>query len=79
MKISQHGAEQVEHTQASIGNLSKEVLVAKGVIENLNQHAQNINAILSAIQGIAEQTNLLALNAAIEAAGRVSKAVALQW
>lgn len=68
VKISQHGAEQVEHTQASIGNLSKEVLVAKGVIENLNQHAQNINAILSAIQGIAEQTNLLALNAAIEAA-----------
>ncbi|WP_438879463.1 methyl-accepting chemotaxis protein, partial [Bacillus cereus group sp. Bce015] len=68
VKISQHGTEQGEHTQASIGNLSKEVLVAKGVIENLNQHAQNINAILSAIQGIAEQTNLLALNAAIEAA-----------
>ncbi len=34
----------------------------------MNQHAQNINTILSAIQGIAEQTNLLALNAAIEAA-----------
>ncbi|WP_429107362.1 methyl-accepting chemotaxis protein, partial [Aeromonas veronii] len=31
-------------------------------------NAQEINTILSTIQGIAEQTNLLALNAAIEAA-----------
>ncbi|MBF4424968.1 methyl-accepting chemotaxis protein [Vibrio anguillarum] len=68
VKISNHGVEQVKNTQQSISELSKEMTVAKEVIENLNQHAQNINTILSAIQGIAEQTNLLALNAAIEAA-----------
>ncbi|MFZ6043816.1 methyl-accepting chemotaxis protein, partial [Vibrio natriegens] len=41
---------------------------AAHVIHELEQNAQNINQILSTIQGIAEQTNLLALNAAIEAA-----------
>ncbi|BBC40724.1 methyl-accepting chemotaxis protein McpU [Photobacterium damselae subsp. piscicida] len=38
------------------------------MIHELESNAQNINQILSTIQGIAEQTNLLALNAAIEAA-----------
>ena len=38
------------------------------IIQELEKNAQQINTILSTIQGIAEQTNLLALNAAIEAA-----------
>lgn len=38
------------------------------VVNELNDHSQNIGKILQVIQEIAEQTNLLALNAAIEAA-----------
>lgn len=37
-------------------------------INSLKRETQNIDNVLSVIQGIAEQTNLLALNAAIEAA-----------
>ncbi len=55
-------------SRVSINNLAEEVNQATSVISELNEHAQNINSILSTIQGIAEQTNLLALNAAIEAA-----------
>ena len=36
---------------------------------NLNAQVQNINKIVSTIDGISRQTNLLALNASIEAAG----------
>ena len=36
---------------------------------NLNALVQNINKIVSTIDGISRQTNLLALNASIEAAG----------
>lgn len=63
-----HGGEQVVQTQSSIQNLAQEVQVATGVIQELEEHGNSINTILSTIQGIAEQTNLLALNAAIEAA-----------
>ncbi|MZI95637.1 HAMP domain-containing protein [Vibrio sp. CAIM 722] len=65
---AKHGSGQVTQTQHSIANLSDEVVVATGVIEELQTHSNNINTILSTIQDIAEQTNLLALNAAIEAA-----------
>lgn len=58
----------VLHTKESINNLANEVNEASSVISELQQHAQEINTVLSTIQGIAEQTNLLALNAAIEAA-----------
>ncbi len=37
-------------------------------IDNLSEHSNSINDIISVIEGIAEQTNLLALNASIEAA-----------
>ncbi|WP_217516357.1 methyl-accepting chemotaxis protein [Vibrio metschnikovii] len=62
------GSKQVSQTQNSILSLAKEVQVATGVIQELEEHGNQISTILSTIQGIAEQTNLLALNAAIEAA-----------
>nr|WP_086939907.1 methyl-accepting chemotaxis protein [Thaumasiovibrio occultus] len=68
VQLSDSGAAQVGTSQASISMLASEVQTATDVINALNEHTQNINTILSAIQEIAEQTNLLALNAAIEAA-----------
>lgn len=65
---TQNGHSLVVNTKDSINNLSSEVNQASGVISELNQHAQDINTVLSTIRDIAEQTNLLALNAAIEAA-----------
>ncbi len=63
-----HGSKQVSQTQNSIHSLAQEVQVATDVIQELEEHGNQISTILSTIQGIAEQTNLLALNAAIEAA-----------
>ncbi|CAH1529157.1 Chemotaxis protein [Vibrio rotiferianus] len=65
---TQNGHGLVVNTKESINNLSSEVNQASVVIGELNQHAQDINTVLSTIRDIAEQTNLLALNAAIEAA-----------
>lgn len=63
-----NGRTLVQNTRSSVSNLAQEVGQAGEVIVALNQHAQDISAVLATIQGIAEQTNLLALNAAIEAA-----------
>jgi methyl-accepting chemotaxis protein len=65
---TRNGHSLVENTKHSINNLSSEVTQASDVISELNQHAKDINTVLSTIRDIAEQTNLLALNAAIEAA-----------
>ncbi len=65
---AEEGKLQVDKTRDSIVVLADKVEQAGNVISTLNKHAQEINGILSTIQGIAEQTNLLALNAAIEAA-----------
>lgn len=64
----EHGKNVITRNQTSIKNLATEVKNASGIIQELEKNAQEINTILSTIQGIAEQTNLLALNAAIEAA-----------
>lgn len=56
-----------DNRQRMIG-LTDQIDQTTVVINQLNDHAQQINTILATIQGIAEQTNLLALNAAIEAA-----------
>ncbi|MCG7499007.1 methyl-accepting chemotaxis protein [Vibrio sp. Of7-15] len=64
----QDGQEVIQKNLSSIHDLSSQVQEAAGVIEQLENNAQEINQILATIQGIAEQTNLLALNAAIEAA-----------
>ena len=58
----------IARNQNSITNLAQQVECASNIIQELEKNAQQINTILSTIQGIAEQTNLLALNAAIEAA-----------
>lgn len=65
---SRDGQMVVSNTRKAIQGLSSQVLEAGSVIDRLSEHSQEINSILSTIQGIAEQTNLLALNAAIEAA-----------
>ncbi|MGF1738619.1 methyl-accepting chemotaxis protein [Photobacterium satsumensis] len=58
----------ISQNRSAITSLATQVGDAASVIHELESNAQNINQILSTIQGIAEQTNLLALNAAIEAA-----------
>ena len=58
----------IANNQRSITSLAGQVEQAANIIQELEKNAQEINTILSTIQGIAEQTNLLALNAAIEAA-----------
>ncbi|PSU31283.1 methyl-accepting chemotaxis protein [Photobacterium lutimaris] len=58
----------ISQNRNAITSLATQVGDAASVIHELESNAQNINQILSTIQGIAEQTNLLALNAAIEAA-----------
>lgn len=68
VRSAEEGKLQVDKTRDSIVVLANKVEQAGNVILTLNKHAQDINGILSTIQGIAEQTNLLALNAAIEAA-----------
>ena len=59
-------------TSAKVGGLIEALAgqVGEGakVIERLAQQSEQIEVVLTVIQGIAEQTNLLALNAAIEAA-----------
>jgi len=55
-------------TQKSIQQLAEQISKAAGTIEQLDDHTQEITAVLTVIQSITEQTNLLALNAAIEAA-----------
>ena len=65
---SQAGADVVNQTIASIGELVSEVESAVSVISTLESESENIGMVLDVIRNIADQTNLLALNAAIEAA-----------
>lgn len=64
----EEGQQVIGENRQAITSLANQVQDAAAVIHELESNAQNINQILSTIQGIAEQTNLLALNAAIEAA-----------
>jgi methyl-accepting chemotaxis protein len=63
-----NGSRVVRETINSIERLAGEVRKGAEVIIRLEDHSNNIGAVLDVIKGIAEQTNLLALNAAIEAA-----------
>ncbi|WP_339080720.1 PAS domain-containing methyl-accepting chemotaxis protein [Pseudomonas sp. TMP9] len=62
------GQQLVSQTSNTISQLASEVERASTVIQQLEQHSNDISGVLEVIRGIAEQTNLLALNAAIEAA-----------
>ncbi|WP_407333250.1 methyl-accepting chemotaxis protein [Enterovibrio sp. 27052020O] len=59
---------QVQEASVAVSGLVQEVTRGTEVINFVLSDVNNIEAILSDINGIAEQTNLLALNAAIEAA-----------
>lgn len=63
-----NGDEEVRKTIESINNLVAQLEQVLGVINELNNNAQEIGNVIKIIAEIAEQTNLLALNAAIEAA-----------
>ncbi|CAJ1832657.1 methyl-accepting chemotaxis protein [Aeromonas jandaei] len=65
---AQEGKYVVADTQEAMRKLVAIINNALPVVERLSANSDNINDILTVIQGIAEQTNLLALNAAIEAA-----------
>ncbi|UTW06896.1 HAMP domain-containing protein [Pseudomonas benzenivorans] len=67
-QAASHGKQIVQQSADAISALAGEIGRAVGVVQNLAQDSENINAILVTIRSIAEQTNLLALNAAIEAA-----------
>jgi len=62
------GHQDVRGSIDAITALSEQILSSVVVIEELNQHTNEVSHVLDLIQGVAEQTNLLALNAAIEAA-----------
>jgi methyl-accepting chemotaxis protein len=55
-------------TSVDINELSETISISQKLSNQLAEYSNNIEQILSVINGVAEQTNLLALNAAIEAA-----------
>lgn len=59
-------ASSAEQAQASTGMAA--AVEEMSTLNEMEQHAQNINGVVQIISEVAEQTNLLALNAAIEAA-----------
>ncbi len=55
-------------TSDEVTELSNNIAASQKLSDELAQYSENIEQVLSVINGVAEQTNLLALNAAIEAA-----------
>ncbi|MCW8832228.1 MAG: methyl-accepting chemotaxis protein [Colwellia sp.] len=60
-KAVKESSTQVKHLAEAIGHSTNQM-------NDLREHGQQINSVLTVIKAVAEQTNLLALNAAIEAA-----------
>lgn len=67
-QIAQQGADLLRVSVNMSTDITSEVTDANAILNQLNEQAASIAAIVSTIRGIADQTNLLALNAAIEAA-----------
>ncbi len=65
---TQEGNHVVQQAVDQINELAKQIENSSQTIALVEQHSEDISAILEVIRGVAEQTNLLALNAAIEAA-----------
>jgi len=57
-----------EESITAINTLASDIRGAAEVMQQFEQHSQEIGGIVAVIRSIAEQTNLLSLNAAIEAA-----------
>lgn len=68
LSTADDGRVAVDATLRSIESLGKEMELVTESINTLKSDSDQIDNILTVIEGIAEQTNLLALNAAIEAA-----------
>ncbi|TBU92617.1 methyl-accepting chemotaxis protein [Stutzerimonas kirkiae] len=62
------GRSTVEAEQATMSELTRQVVQSEDIVAQLNSRTEEIDEVLTIITGIADQTNLLALNAAIEAA-----------
>jgi methyl-accepting chemotaxis protein len=58
----------VEQSSMKIRQLAEAIGHSTKQMDDLREHGQQINSVLTVIKAVAEQTNLLALNAAIEAA-----------
>lgn len=67
-KLSSNGLLEFQETVTSMQRITETVDAAAVTLNEMEQHAQNINGVVQLITDIAAQTNLLALNAAIEAA-----------
>ncbi|KAB8128326.1 methyl-accepting chemotaxis protein [Gracilibacillus oryzae] len=65
---STNGLEAVNRVNEQMDIINRNTEKTSSIIESLENHAVEINEIVSMITEIAEQTNLLALNASIEAA-----------
>ena len=65
---AERGAVVVQQAVDSIERVQEVAEVLRTDMQQLNEHARSISAIMGVISDIADQTNLLALNAAIEAA-----------
>ena len=74
-----HGREIVHGTIATMEDAAALVAKAAARVEELGRQSEQIQTIVTTIQGIVKQTDLLALNAAIEAAraGEVGKGFAV--
>lgn len=68
LQLTSDGSALMATSMEKIKVIDDVVLAAVQDVEGLDQHSQEISALVSVIQDIADQTNLLALNAAIEAA-----------
>lgn len=66
--LTRQGSAAVNESIQASNQLANTVLNNGVLIQELNQHSNEINKVVLMIRGVAEQTNLLALNAAIEAA-----------
>ncbi|AOX99546.1 methyl-accepting chemotaxis protein [Jeongeupia sp. USM3] len=66
--LSGESAATVKAVADEVGKSAEAVSELAGLLDGLNQRAQDISGIIRVISDIADQTNLLALNAAIEAA-----------